>query len=102
MIQKLYAVYDSVAKVYMPPFLSQNDGAARRMFAQAVNSKGHQLNTNASDFFLHCLGEFDDSTGKITPQNPELVCSAVAMLVPNGPDRNQLDLIDNPRNQGMN
>lgn len=95
MIHKLFAVYDSTAKVYTPPFTARNDGDAMRMFTTAVNSANHQFNVHAKDYFLHSIGEWDDTLGKITPARPELVTSAVACLIPTGPTRNQLDLIDN-------
>lgn len=62
-----YAVYDRKAEVFSPPFLEIKDGTAIRAVQDLViNSKDHVFAKHPSDFSLHRLGEFDETTGIIT------------------------------------
>jgi hypothetical protein len=64
----MYSIYDSVAEVYNKPFCEINDGTAVRAFSQAM-----QENPNSYDFHLFYIGEYNDSTGLVTPQPPRKV-----------------------------
>jgi hypothetical protein len=70
-MQKVYyAVYDRKAEMYSQPFLEIKDGTAIRAVQDLViNNKDHAFAKHPSDFSLHRLGEFDESTGVITGQN---------------------------------
>jgi hypothetical protein len=64
-----YAVYDKKAEMYSTPFLEIKDGTAIRAVQDLViNNKDHAFAKHPSDFSLHRLGEFDDTTGVITGQ----------------------------------
>ena len=65
-----YAVFDRKAEMYSQPFLEIKDGTAIRAVQDIViNNKDHPFAKHPSDFSLHRLGEFDESTGVITGQN---------------------------------
>jgi hypothetical protein len=62
-----YAVFDTKAEMYSQPFLEVKDGTAIRAVQDLViNQKDHAFAKHPSDFSLHRLGEFDDTTGVIT------------------------------------
>lgn len=64
-----YAVYDKEAEMYSQPFLEIKDGTAIRAVQDIViNNKDHPFAKHPSDFSLHRLGDFDESTGVITGQ----------------------------------
>ena len=66
MIQKIYTVYDSKLEAYMQPFFMQSKGQAVRAFTDSVNDPSTQFNKHPEDFTLFELGEYDDSTGKVS------------------------------------
>lgn len=67
-----FAMYDSVARVYTPPFYMASPNVAVRAFALAANTPDSKVGQHASDFTLFQLGEFDDETGIHTPESPHL------------------------------
>lgn len=62
----LFAVRDSKAEAFMPPFTATNKGLAIRSFTDAVNDKSSIFSKYPDDFVLYDLGTFDESTGIIT------------------------------------
>lgn len=65
MKQLAYAVRDSKAERFLPPFFAINRAVALRMFSQACTDTGHQFNQHSGDFTLFEVGTFDDETGSI-------------------------------------
>lgn len=61
----LYAIYDSVAATYAPPFIQTNDRLAERSFRDLVNDPASRVNKNPGDYSLVTLGTFDDETGEL-------------------------------------
>lgn len=76
MIKPFFAVFDSAAKVFNPPFLMHNRAEAIRGFGAVVNEPGTQFNQFARDFTLYEIGSFDSDTGHLTEQVPVIVISA--------------------------
>lgn len=75
--QNLYVVLDAKAEHYLPPFCSYNDATARRQFANAATTAGHEFNQNAADFTLWRIGQFDAASGSIETENaPAYVAGA--------------------------
>jgi hypothetical protein len=69
MTKVYYAVYDRKAEIYSQPFLEIKDGTAIRAVQDLViNNKDHAFAKHPSDFSLHRLGEFDETTGIISGQ----------------------------------
>lgn len=66
MILKIFSIYDTKAKAYLPPFFVPQDGQAIREFSNAVNSETHNFAKNPEDYTLIGLGEFDDENGVFT------------------------------------
>lgn len=74
MKQKIYAIRDAKVGAYMTPFFSHNNDTALRSFRHAGRSPESVMNSAPDDFALYCLGEFDDSSGKIIPlDTPDFV-----------------------------
>ncbi len=86
----IFAIYDSKAQAYLPPFFLPNTEVAKRVFAGAANDKGHAFGANVADYTLFHLGHFDDDSAKIvtkaTPRNLGLAQEYV------NKDLDQLDL----------
>lgn len=76
MKEKLFAVYDQKAKVYLPVFQARTVGAAERSFQDAVNAKDHHFSQHPEDFVLVELGDIDLETGVIEPDVPRNVVRA--------------------------
>lgn len=64
-----YSIYDSRAAAYLPPITARNDGTAVRMFHSAVQDPSTDFAKWSDDYALFHLGDFDDETGKIEPNN---------------------------------
>lgn len=57
-------------------FTAANDAVAIRNFASAVNTPGTVMHDSPEDFALCRLGTFDDETGTILSELPNVVASA--------------------------
>ena len=76
MKHNMYVIRDTLVG-YMTPFCQPNHAFAKRAFKNAANdSKPNNVNTNPEDKELYFVGEFDESTGVITPVNPEFIARA--------------------------
>lgn len=77
----IYTIHDSKAKAFMTPWFQANDQTAIRICKDTVNKPGHPFSTNAEDFSLFHIGEYDETTGKINPVNPIHVINLVTLRV---------------------
>ncbi|QCQ85112.1 nonstructural protein [Blackfly microvirus SF02] len=78
---KIFSVWDSKSKTFSQPFYAMTVGVATRNFTDLVNDPQTQVNKYPDDFTLFELGEFEDSTGKISSENgPQSVINAMAVL----------------------
>lgn len=66
MISKIFAIYDSKAKAYFPPFFLHAAAVAKRTFADCVNGQDHTFSKNPADYTLFEIGEFNDQNAQIT------------------------------------
>ena len=64
-MEKVFAVYDSKAEAYLPPFFAQTDGLAIRLFQQAANEVNHNFNKWSEDYTLFTIGEWDQDSGTL-------------------------------------
>ena len=62
---QIYAVYDSKAEAFLPPFFQDTDGLAIRAFTQAANDQDHNFGKWAEDYTLFQIGEWDPNTGTL-------------------------------------
>lgn len=74
-------MYDSVARVYSPPFYMASQNVAIRAFALAANTPDSKVGLHPSDYSLFQLGEFDDETAELTPCNPHINLGLAAALI---------------------
>ncbi len=63
MIQGVFAVFDSKARVFFSPFYCPSKEVAIRAFKTAANDPESQLCQHSSDFTLFQLGTFNDELG---------------------------------------
>lgn len=68
------SLFDNVANRYLGIVVNYNESAALRDFkneiARAYGDDSSALFVSPGDFDLYSLGDFDSSTGVITPCNP--------------------------------
>lgn len=64
MIRKVYSIFDSATRIYLPPFHLTAHGEAARAFKDCANSPDHYIGKHPADYTLFCLGTFCDSTGR--------------------------------------
>lgn len=86
MIKIMCAVYDTVSKVYAPPFYVNTKGEALRSLANAVNDKNMgDLAKHPKDFILFEVGSWDDLTGRlesVVPPERLAIASDFVEVVP--------------------
>jgi len=70
-VSQIFATYDRAAESFMNPFVVPHSGVAIRGFTDAINSSGDSdISKHPDDFDLYYIGDFDASTGFVTP-HPE-------------------------------
>jgi len=67
---QIFAVYDSKAQAYLPPFFLPQKGMATRIFQNTANDPKHQFGANPEDYCLFHIGEFDDESSLIVSKTP--------------------------------
>lgn len=73
-----YSVYDSKAERFLPPFLTENDATAKRLFCRACSDEDHDFHRFAEDYTLFRLGEFDEVEGILIPEEkPQSIIRAI-------------------------
>lgn len=65
MTHKVFSVYDSKAKGWLPPFVAVNAAVAVRSFERAVNDSGHDFHRFATDYVLFEVGEWSEHDGDL-------------------------------------
>lgn len=69
MIKKVYTVFDEAAGAYLQPFFSSSNRTAMRAVEDVMSDPSHQFNVHADDFTLFCIGEYDEDSGSLIPQD---------------------------------
>lgn len=64
MILRVFAIYDSKAEAYLPPFTMKSKGEAIRALSGLVNDAQHNFCKYAEDFTLFDIGSWDDTSCK--------------------------------------
>lgn len=75
MTLKIYSVYDNKSGIYARPFFARSDAEAARAF-QYNGMTDPFMKSNAVDYDLVYLGDFDDQTAVISPAKNSLVSLA--------------------------
>lgn len=75
---KIYTIKDVASESFGQPIFVRAQGLAVRMFMDEARNEKSQINAHPADFELYYIGEYDDSTGTITPAtNIERVSRAI-------------------------
>jgi len=70
------SVRDIVANAFANPFVTVNEGTALRDFSTACRDPESQLFKSPDSYSLYIVGRFDDDTGEIFPEGPDLLAHA--------------------------
>jgi len=76
----VFSVWDDKAQAFLPPFFLPNKAMAVRAFSGCVEDSNHMFCKHKMDYTLFFLGEFDDSTGLVSGEGPEVVIAARAIV----------------------
>lgn len=88
-----FAVWDSKAMAYLPPFFIPNAAMALRVFTDCVNDRGHQWGKHPEDYTLFFVGRFDTLLGSFSQEKIDVVAAGVQVKAPGG-SLAQLDIED--------
>ncbi|AXF52679.1 MAG: nonstructural protein [Microviridae sp.] len=70
-IQQIYALRDIKVDAFNKPVLLQNRAVLERALIDAIHDEGNTISIHPEDFQAFHLGEYDESTGKITAKPAE-------------------------------
>lgn len=69
---KIFSVFDSKAKGWLPPFTAVNAAVAIRMFERAVNDGQSDFHRFSSDYSLFEIGLFSEDSGEVQGVEPKV------------------------------
>lgn len=72
MIYPIFCMKDELVG-FMTPTLDQNEASALRNFRHAIASTDGVLHTHPDNFSLWFLGTFNNETGELLPDSPQLL-----------------------------
>lgn len=72
------AVLDQKVGAFSPPMFVRSRGEGIRSFLDACGDPKTSLHSHPEDYQLFVLGSFEDSTGALVPQTPELLVAGEA------------------------
>lgn len=84
MILQIYSIKDKAVNAFLQPFFSPTIASANRSLSVVVNDRDHDFHKHVDDYTLFKLGDFDDSTGAILPNDdgPTMVCPLAVFVKP--------------------
>jgi len=65
MKHQIFAIYDSKAGAYLPPWTIHKEEMAIRLFADMIHDPNHQFAKNPADYTLFKIGTYDDNSAMI-------------------------------------
>lgn len=65
MVLKAFAILDTKANAFMPPFFMPAVGMATRAFGDLARDKDSQVAKHPGDYRLAEIGTFDDNNGEL-------------------------------------
>lgn len=81
MIHQAFAIKDTKAAAFAPPFFMPRMEAAVRAFTDACSGGDTMLTKHPDDFALYCIGEYDDARGLLLGiDDPRFVITARAAV----------------------
>lgn len=72
MKQPMYAMFDSKAKAWLPPFLGRSDEDAKLSFAVLCQDGDHPVGRHPADYTLFHVGEWDTEAGEMAAVDPRV------------------------------
>jgi len=96
MNHRIFVIFDSKARAYLPPFFMPEAGQATRLFSDMVNDGSHAFSKHPEDYTLFEIGTFDDREGKLLQLKASITHGVgLAFLAPDlSVDPAQLSLVD--------
>lgn len=83
----MYSIRDTKAEVYYTPWYKNTHGEAERAFLELAEDGKSTINKHPEDFDLYFVGEYDDTTGKLTPlDTPQHIVKAINIVRKTGLD----------------
>lgn len=81
-MKHIYAVKDLAVQAFGQPFFVRAKGEAIRSFQDEANSTTGQsaIAKHPEDYELYFVGNYDEQTGTIHSENPELIARAKDLL----------------------
>lgn len=75
MKSKVYVIRDIVMNSYSFPFFAMHENHAKRICSDLIlHGEGTTVHDHPEDHDLYLIGEYDDQTGLISPENfPEFI-----------------------------
>ena len=67
MKQPMYALFDSKAKAWLPPFLGKSDEDAKLSFSVLCSDVEDPVGRHPADYTLFRVGEWDTQMGELLP-----------------------------------
>ena len=86
MKHKVFAIHDSKAGAFLPPFILPRVEIAIRTFQDCIAATDHQFSKHPEDYNLFTLGEWSDDSGMYDVGVPELVVTGLESVNPEIPD----------------
>jgi len=82
MVLRMFSIYDTKSKVYIPPMFYHNEGhAMRSILDRALQDQNGMLAKFPGDFKIFEVGEYDDSTCEINGHvNPTYICTVEDLI----------------------
>lgn len=78
---KMYSIRDSKTEIFNNPFFNHSHGEAERNFRDLVNDEKSMLFKYPEDYDLYYMGEYETTTGKISPiDSPAHMMKAVNLV----------------------
>jgi len=72
---------DTVAEIYLPPFLMRTIGEATRATLATANNAESILHTSPNDYILYHIGSFDDNTGQYQMNESEFKIGSIQQIL---------------------
>lgn len=82
MIHRLYAIFDTKAESWLPPFMSQNGNTAVRTIRDLVADYNHPFGKHPGDYALFLVGEWNDQNCQYTIEPQPVHLHNLIELVP--------------------
>jgi len=90
----IYSIFDTASGLYSRPFFTPSDAEAIRSFTDISMDAEHPIGKHPEDYTLYRIGLFDDTTGLLTNEENEALCTALERIAASrSRDGAQLDLI---------